>query len=352
MLRLFTWLSAFVIGMILIAGVGVYWLSASDIDQARQQESEAMAKNAASSIATHIRLITATLDKMAQDPEVFTAVLTRNKPMIELAATKLEQHLPDSLKIRLLPADIKEPDESASPRMGFADLEMARAALSGTPPPAIQGENTDRHLAIARKITLNDKVSGVILASLDYSFTHKYLNTAANHHVALELRQSKLVLAKAGSFENDKQKNLPVPVPGTDWIVAYQTGQQGNSFNIPVIFMIILPAFFGGLAFYVGYRGVSEILSQDVQNLMKMFKDMMTNNLQGSYPFHLGELSALFSNLLQFKRVLEKSDPQTKFDNSQNSNFFVKDNNRRIEGFELTIDDDLDLNGLFDDNKF
>jgi len=357
MLRLFTWVSGFAIGMILIAGLAVYWLTASDLDQAREQEARAVAKSAALSIATYIKQTNATLDKMALDSEVFTALLARNKTKLNLAAAKLGQYLPDSLIIRLLLPDIREPDETASPRMGFAGLEMVRQATTENPAPAIQGEKTERHLAIARKITYDDKVIGVILASLDYGFVKKQLLAAATKNVALELRQDNVALARAGNFNADKLKDLPVlSVPETNWSIAYESADLLGHLGFPIISAIVLPAFFGGLAFFIGYRRISELLAHDVNNLMKVFKDMMTNNLQGNYPFQLSELSALFSNLLQFKRVLEKGDPQTKlddfqpkFDGAQPNNIFANEN-QLLDDFEITIDDEFDLKGLFDDN--
>jgi len=359
MLKLFTWLSGFAVAMILVAGGAVYWLSASDIGKAREQEAKAVARSAALSIAAYIRQTNAALDKMALDPEVFTALLARNTSKLSLAAVKLEQYLPDSLKIRLLLPDIREPDETTAPRMGFAGLEMVRQAISDNPPPAIQGGKSDRHLAIARKITYDDKVIGVILASLDYGFANQGLLAAATKNVALELRQAHVVLARAGNFDADKQEELPqIPVPGTNWFIAYESSDLLGHLDLSMISVIVLPAFFGGLAFFIGYRRISQLLSHDVNNLMRVFKDIMSNNLQGNYPFQLSELSAFFSNLLQFKRVLEKSgsqakfnDSQTKFDDALSTNNIFANENSLLDDFEITIDDDFDLKGLFDDNQ-
>lgn len=356
MLRLFTWVSGFTVAMIVIAGSAVYWLSASGINKAREQEARAVAKSAALSMATYIRQTNAALDKMAQDPDVFTALLARNQTKLNLAAVRLEQYLPDSLKIRLLLPDIRKPDDTASPRMGFAGLAMARQATIENPPPAIQGEKSDRHLAIARKITYDDKTLGVILASLDPGFAKQHLLAAATKNVALELRQANVALARAGDFDADRQKDLPlIPVPETDWSVAYESADLLGHFDLSAISAIVLPAFLAGLAFFIGYRRISELLAHDASNLMKVFKDIMTNNQIRNYPFQLSELSALFANLVQFKRVLEKTnhqtgldDFQTKLDGIQSNSIFANDS-QLLDNFAITIDDEFDLKGLFDD---
>ncbi len=354
MLKLFTWLASFVITMTVVAGLAVYWLLASGINQAREQEAQAVARGAALSIAAHIAQINAVLDKMAQDTDVLTALLARNTPLLKLTAATLEAYLPGSLKIRLLLPDVDTPDDSTSPPMGFSGLAMARQASSENPAPAIQGQKTDRHLAIARRIVYHGTVAGVILASFDPGFVQQHLSTSVTKNVALQLRQSSTVLAQAGAFSAQVPEDLPViSVPGTHWSLAYQANAQAGYFDVSVILAIFLPAFFAGLALFVGYRQMSATLSQDTGNLMRFFKDIMSNNLQGNYPFQLNELRVLFSNLLQLKRVLEKPDTQTSFDRNPTYTAFGTENTLFADdNFNITVDDqDLDLDDLFDDQK-
>jgi len=354
MKRIFSWLAAFVAAMILTVGISIYWLSRADMNQSRQQEAEAVAQSAALSLSIYIGQLNAILEQMAQDPDVLTAVLGNNKSLQDLEAVKLEKYLPGVMKIRLLPPDISAPDETSPPRMGFAELEMIRSALTSNPAPAVQGEKTDRHLAIARRIAYKDQPAGVLLASLNYNFIQKSIAVAATEHVYLQLRQNKTVLAAAGEDGEEHHDDIPeTQVPGTEWTIGYQSNRSLGGIDFMILAATLIPLAAGLMVLLFGYRRLSEVLSTDIQNLLKAFKDMMTNNLQGNYPFQLNELSALFSNLLQFKRILEQRGDDVKTGaNTDAMRSPTKETNEFTTGLDVDItveEDDFDLDMLFDD---
>ena len=199
MIRLFSLLSAFAVLMILTAGAGVYWISAAQIAQSKQDSTAAVAKSVALGITAQINLLTDTLEKMAQDPEVLAAVTSADTAQLTTVAAKLEKHLPDILKVRLLLPGVSELDDKSVPKMGYADLDMVRETFTKNQLPAIQGDNgPDRHLAITRRIMQNDQVVGVILASLNYDFISKTVQAAELKDGHLELKQATLVLGAAG----------------------------------------------------------------------------------------------------------------------------------------------------------
>ncbi len=159
MVRLFSLLSAFAVLMILTAGAGVYWISATQIAQSKQDSAEAVAKSVALGITAQINLLTNTLEKMAQDPEVLAAVTSADAAQLTSVAAKLEQHLPGILKVRLLLPGVSELDDKSVPKMGYADLDMVRETFTKNQLPAVQGDiGPDRHLAITRRIMQNDQV--------------------------------------------------------------------------------------------------------------------------------------------------------------------------------------------------
>ena len=177
--RIFSLLTAFAVLMILLAGGGVYWLSSARIAQARQDSATAVANAVALTLSQQIDLLNRTLNKMAQDPEVLIAVTRADPVLLTTVAARLEKYFPDALKIRLLLPGVSEIDEKNAPRMGFADLDMVRETFTNNQPPRIQGyEGADRHLAITTRIMQNDRVVGVILASLNYDFFNKSVQAA------------------------------------------------------------------------------------------------------------------------------------------------------------------------------
>ena len=338
MVRLFSWLTGVAIAMVLVAGIGAYWLSRADVAQAQQEKAAAIAKGAALGVSASIGLLNNTLDKMAQDPEVLTAVTVGNQAMLDMTAAKLEKFLPGVMKIRLLLPEVSEPDVKNFPPMGFADLDMVRETLTSNQSPGIQGDKADRHLAIARRITQNGQAIGVILASMNYEFIDKHLAAAAVADGYMDIMQGRALLAAVGNRINAEQNETDrINVANTDWVVNYQYAESTTGINFGAIAIIVMSALAGLLACVVAYRHLSEMLSRDLNNLMKAFKDMMTHNLQGNYPFQLSEMGALFSNLMQFKRVLDNNDHGASISDKDDLNITVSD------------DDDFDLDIFFDD---
>ncbi|MBL6985896.1 MAG: phosphomannomutase/phosphoglucomutase [Methylobacter sp.] len=308
MVRLFSLLSAFTVLMILTAGGGVYWISTDQIEQAKQESVATVAKSVGIGITAQINLLADTLEKMAQDPLVLAAVTSADTTQLATVAASLEKHLPGALKVRLLLPGVSELDDKSVPKMGYADLDMVREAFNKNQLPAIQGDNgPDRHLALTRRIMQNDRAVGVILASLNYDFISKTVQAAELKGGHLELRQGVLVLGAAGEpASDDLSDDAQIKVADTGWELHYQYADNVSSSELMLIIGIIAAAaLLTLLAFFMGYRKLSDLLTQDLGSVLKAYKDMMTNKLQGTYPVKLTEMNAVVSNLVQFKRVMD-----------------------------------------------
>ncbi len=340
MRKLFYLLAAAIVLMILTTAFGIYWLSQSDITKAREESAVAEAKNVALGLSAQIDLLNKTLDKMTQDPDVLNAVALGNNGLLKMAADKLEQYIPDILKIRILLPDTHETDDQAKPSMGFADLELVRETLNGNTFPGIQGEKgADRHFAIARGIYQNGKITGVILASFNENVVLKSLRLASIKNGYMELKQGLAVLGTLG----DKMAvghidAKEINVANTNWTIHYQYPDSTGLGDLALLgSLIFTTSFVALLALFVGHRWLSNILRQDLESLMKAFKDIMTHNSQSNYPLELTEFTAAISNLMQFKRVLDYGDRESPAELESGVNIIVND------------DDDFDIEGLFDE---
>ena len=311
MRRIFSLLTAFAILMILIAGGGVYWWSSARIAQARLDSATAIVNAVALTLSEQIELLNRTLNKMAQDPEVLVAVTSADPVLLTSVAARLEKYFPDALKIRLLLPGISNLDEKNTPRMGFADIDMVRETFTNSQPPGIQGyEGADRHLAITHRIIYNDRVVGVILASLNYDFFNKSIEAAAVKNGYIELRQAKMVLGSAGKrVETGLRESLQTKVASTSWEIYYQYATRVDLAGITLITStIIVPVLLTILAFWVGYWRLSGLMAQDLKSVLSACKDMMSHKSLGCYPVNLSEITAIIVALRQFKRALDHKD--------------------------------------------
>jgi len=314
--RVFSLLTAVALLMILIAGASVYWLSSAKIAHARQDSANAVANAVALTLSQQIDLLNRTLNKMSLDPDVLTAVTDADPVLLTTVAARLEKYFPDALKIRLLLPGVNELDDKNIPRMGFADLDMVRETFTNNQLPRIQGsEGADRHLAITRRIMHNDQVIGVILASLNYDFFNKSLQAAAVKDGTIELRQAKLVLGTSGErVDTGQSESVQIKVANTDWeIYYYYAVNAGLAEIILITTTIVVALLLTILAFFVGYRRLSGLMTQDLNSLLNACKDMVTHKPPGSYPANLDEISDVIAALMQFKQTPDYSEGPAKY---------------------------------------
>ncbi|WP_411727984.1 hypothetical protein [Methyloglobulus sp.] len=295
--------------MVVIAGSGAFLLSKVFIAQSKVDAVAAVAKGVSLTLSEQVNLLNSMLDKMAQDPEFINAAAQNNPDLLANAITKLENHFPGILSIKILLPENKYSINKPNVAMGYADLEMARKTFTNDQLTAIQGDvGPDRHLAIARRIMQNGTAIGVVLAGLNYDFINRILSATTLGKGYIELRQGKLVLASAGK-KNDQEEiyNDPINVPNSDWQLYYENSAATSlgEFSL-MVGIVLVPALAVALGFVTGYRKLSDILTQDVAWATKAFKDMLTEKPLGAYPIKLSEIRIVVSTLAQFKRAVNE----------------------------------------------
>lgn len=313
MIRIFSLLAVASVIMALLAGSGAYWMSLSDANQAKQEAAEAMAQGLAFSVSAQLDTLQEVVSKMAVTPEVIEAIETKDSRQMAATASILEQFLPNVMKIRILPANVTDLDESGIPHMGNADLLMAQETLKSAQPPAIQGQAENRHLAITAPIIKENEAIGIILASLKYDFLQSILNTAflkapqATENV-IELKQQNASLAKIGRSTADTDLSNKIKVARTLWNIHYSPAKTAGLFSdFLITSIIIIPILLIGLAFFIAYRNLSNLLRQDQGTVLKAIKDLISGKTEGSYPVKLEEMKSLVSAMVQFKRFVDTS---------------------------------------------
>jgi phosphomannomutase / phosphoglucomutase len=307
MQRLVSILALICVLMVITAGSGAFLLSKIFIAKSKVDAVAAVAKGVSLTLSEQVNLLNNLLDKMAQDPDVINAVAQNNPELLANAATKLENHFPGILSIKFLLSEINDPSKKTSVTMGYADLEMAKKTFTKDQVTAIQGDvATDRHLAIARRVMQNGIPIGVVLAGLNYDFISKILAYTTLEKGYIELRQDKLMLASVGKKpDQEESDNDPINVPNTDWQLYYDNSSSTSAVEFSLMVAIVLvPALMVALGFVIGYRKISDLLTEDMAWVTKAFKDILTEKPLGEYPVKVSEIKNIISTLAQFKRVV------------------------------------------------
>ena len=343
MLRIFSVIAAISAFMILLAGGGIYWLSATSISESNKAAILANARGLANGISAQVDALQQSVDALSHAPEVLTALRSGDVNLVNAVENKLQFILPGALKVRLLPADISEPDQASLPRMGFGDLDMVQATLTEKQKPVVQGEGEDRHLAVTSAVTQNSQVVGVILVSLKPDLINQRLTKAKFSNGYIEIIQDQIALGTKG--EQDAKSGDPevITIDGSRWIMHVWTANTTELSNLSLIVGIMLcPVLFALGAFFFAYKKLAEYLIKDQSIIIKAAKDMLTGKNIGNYPIQLDEMQPIISTLTQFKRVINQDNIRVKgVEENPEAEFFDESFNIDYveEGFEAELDD-------------
>ena len=309
MFRIFSISSALTIILILISGGGTYWVSQSEVKQTKLESTKALASGLALSISSHLDILQNTVSNMAATTEVIASVKSNNAIQQAQIESQMEALLPTVLKIRILPANIDNLDNSSLPHMGNADLLMIQETLKKKQLPTIQGVGKNRHLAITAVIKKDGVSIGVILASLKFDFLQSTFNRPHIPEGFIELKQGNASLTKAGNSSLKTDSINTVKISRSAWSINYWSTHTQSAGALSVIASpIIIPVLLACLIFFVSYRNLGKSLRQDQGSILKAVKDLLSGKSTGSYPISLEEMKAIIPTMIQFKRVLDNED--------------------------------------------
>jgi len=306
MIRIFGLLSIFAICMILVGGAGVFWLSLGDLEEAKKESGTALAKGLSFNVSAQLQQQQQTIQQLATATEVISALELADETLLKNTATKLQTFLPNVLKLRILLPTVKALDETESPHMGYADLQMVQKTLTSQPIAVVQGQGENRHLAITAAVKKDEQVIGVILASLKFDFVKATLAKAPVGESFFQIKQGKVVLAFNGKKSTQSGVANEVKISKSAWSIAYWTAESLGFSKITLMLGIIIGAsLFMCLASFLAYYLITQLLKKDQTNVLQAVKDLMTGKGLGSYPVHLTEMKVIISTLVQFKRILD-----------------------------------------------
>ena len=298
-------LSGTTAAVILLSGNLLFWLVTQRLDTSTNSGFQSIAESVASIVEDDLKRKTQTVDRIGADlfsgsPNDFKDL----KLLQELAENKARL-LPGLLKIRILPVDIEEPDQSSKPHMGYADLVMVKNAIDSDPPPALHGFGTPHaHLAIARKIVVDDRVIGIVLASFSRDKIGEPISGIGSQGGAFELIQGKLSIGFSGveTFKASPPAGS-IDVGLSDWKVRYWVPTD-TGFGTLVFYAIIFAAILLLTVLHIyGFRWITRAIKHDRSSIVKVVGDLVSGKVHGAYPMKIAELEHTITLLSRLKRL-------------------------------------------------
>ncbi|WP_427501303.1 phosphomannomutase/phosphoglucomutase [Methylomonas sp. MED-D] len=306
--RIFSIVAAIAALMVLVTGAAGYWLAAANVRDTEQSSVTAIAGVMSVGVASQIDTLQKVVDGLAQSPEVANALAAgAGRADLDKLAARLQDAIPQALRVRILPATVSEPELTQTPNMGFADLEMVRATLTAKQKPMVQGEGEHRHLAITSAVVANQQTLGAVLVSLKPDLVQQLLSRTIFNAGLIEIKQDQSVIASAGNPAAKLDEPQSLPLTNTRWQLDLWIG-SGDSTGNTVLFasIVLIPAMLACLGFFIGYRKLHDFLHHDQSVILKAAKDMMAGKKVGNYPVLLEEMQPIISALAQFKRILQQ----------------------------------------------
>ena len=220
-----------VVALAAIAGAAAAgYLQVRHALQAREHEAaQATARLFAGRVADLVTGVGRTMALVAKDPALARLMEEGDEKARRARAAELGFLFPGNVRVLLLPPGLTETDETVSPPLGFACVDLVRQAeTSDRPPPAevhVFG-TPNQHVDLVHPVLSPSgrRIVGHLLVSLPVGAVQARVRELPVQGGRVELRQlaggRALTIASAGA-QAPGTEAVVVPVPGTRWRLRY-----------------------------------------------------------------------------------------------------------------------------------
>ena len=289
--------------ILLITAVAVYYINGRTVDRYFQERARTLSGELAYGLLGLVQASIAKVEWVTLDPQVVHAL--ESKKPAQLAATEalLAKKFPELVRVRLIPPGVVDTMEGGIfPELGFADLEMLKAAEATGKPPPIEAHFFGMemaHVDIVRPVRADDgKVVGELLVSYGAHFVQRVLDKVTTPFGFVEVRQfggdqhPGVVLATRGQAGlMGSESGYTVPVIGTRWEVSYwpdpaeRSRMSRNSAALWAVFATVFLLL--GLIAFVAYRILSKAFQADFETMLEVLRDLRAGQSAPDHSFRL-----------------------------------------------------------------
>ena len=313
---LLTVLGIAAIVLVVSTHVMLYLVAQGSAAETNEQSAKIAADNTARNVSNLVALLGQSLAGQAADAKLAGMVAQADPVLIQPEEERIARAIPHAWLVRLLPENIDVPDESRSPKMGFADLNQVRNAVEEMTQPSINLTGSpDAHLAMARRLANG---GGVLHASWPIKILDSTL--AEQGACGIELRQETIAFAYRGAPACKEGEALgEIPIKGTPWKIAYWS--RPDFFSATPWFASALGAavaLLAGLTYFL-IRLLNASIAHDRKNLIGLAGDMMAGNHPADYSFKLTESVFLAAEISKLRRLVREMASADRDDDQQDT---------------------------------
>lgn len=288
----------------------------------REALTHAQAGRMADALAGRLQGYTDIIAATGRAPAVVAAMEAGDQAALDDQVSRLHALFPSVLRIRFIALGDDSLDESATPPLSYACLELARMAEAGQVPPIeahLYGTKV-QHVDLLRPVVGPRGMAGSLLVTLDVAVLRDWLRPAlpaADGYV--ELRQvaagKHLMLAAVGDANlQGTPATHSVPVAGTAWSLVYWapgrapavgTAQQVAFLTVFGVALLVLI-----VAFVVFTALTGRIVRGDLVAVAKQAVEMWSGRRQHNFDVRLAESLDVLTALEQHLGAMQPKTVQ------------------------------------------
>jgi phosphomannomutase/phosphoglucomutase len=278
----------------------VYMTLKSNMINSQNTSNQLLVESYARQIEQSMHHYIEAMDLMVKEPGLIQALRTNNEDALHKRESLLAYIFPAALRIKILPPEFDEPDNSINPPISYACLDLLHKSRMGDSSIVeihLLGK-PEQHIDIARNIKGNDsKTLGNLLVTLPVQAVKQVVKQMKTSTGLLELLQTNsrgqsiTIISRGNNEFKSGEPLIMIPIKNTLLKIAYwpNDGIVGLDNNSTMMFWAIVAAVWIvlSLILYLMYKRLYKALLNDQVMIIKLVKDIQVGEMSNRYPISL-----------------------------------------------------------------
>jgi len=296
--------------VVLLSGFVAYLQYSTLISSSQNERYYAEAGRMASHLGGRLQALGDVVAELAvPDTALVEAIKARDTNFLRKREASLKSHFPVATRVRYILPGEDQVDNTITPPLSYACLELARLAEQGqaTPPFEVHlfgGEI--EHLDLLRPVMLDGKLIASLIVTLDVETLKQWVDELQPDGGYVELEQGVendviKLFGRGDASLKDKEPGYSAPIENSYWQLDYwPSGRLGMAEARHVGFLVTFAIAAGAMVlFFILYGAfLSLMVRADLNRMINFIVDSNLGKRFQSYPVRLAEV----------KRVLQEKE--------------------------------------------